>query len=248
MTRQTVANSGVDAFKGTDMDLICVTAENKQEAHLAIQAMVLSSLPQNRDRRIHASRVLYALFGSVRPFLSAAVGHGKVDTSHRAQANPAGFLRVIHRNSRTLALAALGLTMTALAAMSPAALASENRAQAPATLPSVQVQGFELQRKDFRFGQFSGWLKRDGTWHIEGPVRHNGLLCGTYEVGVRFGMGEQGCTNVQWISDVSYVTSNEQCNNAERPHSGTEIDDALAGQFDAITCAERVIRCTGTCK
>lgn len=115
-------------------------------------------------------------------------------------------------------------------------------------MPNVQVQGFEIQRKNFRFGEFTGWLKRDGTWHIEGPVRHRGLLCGTYEVGMRFGVGKMECTDVEWISGDTFVTSEYQCNDAERPHAGTEIDDSLAGQFDGITCAERVIRCTGTCK
>lgn len=151
------------------------------------------------------------------------------------------------RWQRRIARAGLAIAVLSVA-MPPAAVASEQRAQAPADLPNVQVQGFEIQRKNFRFGQFTGWLKRDGTWHIEGPVRHKGLLCGTYEVGMRFGVGERECTDVQWISGVSFVTSEYQCNDAERPHSGTEIDESLAGQFDGITCAERVIRCSGTCK
>jgi hypothetical protein len=155
----------------------------------------------------------------------------------------------VQRRSLRLALAASGLTIAALAvAMTPSAFAAEQRAQAPAVFPNVQMEGFELPRKNFRFGQFTGWLKRDGTWHIEGPVKHKGLLCGTYEVGMRFGVGERECTNVQWISEVTFVTSQNQCNDAERPHSGTEIDESLSGQFDTISCAERVIRCTGTCK
>jgi hypothetical protein len=155
----------------------------------------------------------------------------------------------VQRRSLRLALAASGLMIAALAvAMPPAAFAAEQRAQAPAVFPNVQMEGFELPRKNFRFGQFTGWLKRDGTWHIEGPVKHKGLLCGTYEVGMRFGVGERECTNVQWISEVTFVTSQNQCNDAERPHSGTEIDESLSGQFDTISCAERVIRCTGTCK
>jgi hypothetical protein len=155
----------------------------------------------------------------------------------------------VQRLSLRLALAASGLAIAVLSvSISPAAIASEQRAQAPAMYPNVQMEGFELQRKNFRFGEFTGWLKRDGTWHIEGPVRHNGLLCGTYEVGMRFGVGERECTNVQWISEVTFVTSLSQCNDAERPHSGTEIDESLKGQFDGITCAERVIRCTGTCQ
>jgi len=231
------------------MDLICIITTLKQELHLATQIMAFSSFPRNRYGRIRKIEGLHALFGNLRQRLIAAGRRGRIDAPLGSQAYCMGLFRTIQRSKRSLTLAASGLATAALSvAMSPAALASEQRAQAPATFPNVQMEGFKLQRKDFRFGQFTGWLKRDGTWHIEGPVRHNGLLCGTYEVGVRFGIGEQECTNVQWVSEVTYVTSNEQCNNAERPHSGTEIDDSLVGQFDAINCAERVIRCTGTCK
>jgi len=111
------------------------------------------------------------------------------------------------------------------------------------------MDGYKLQRKDFRFGNFTGWLNRKGEWQIAGPVRHNGLLCGTYEVGMRFGVGKPDCTDVQWASEVRYVTSHSQCNGAEMQHSGSEIDGALTEeQFDAISCAERVVRCGGNCK
>ena len=149
------------------------------------------------------------------------------------------------RHYKTLAQ----LLLVALAAaMSPQAGAAEQRSQAAAQYPRVAMEGFKLQRKDFRFGGFTAWLKREGEWHIEGPVRHRGLLCGDYEVGMRFGIGKPDCTDVQWVSQVGYVTSRSQCNDAELLHSGTEIDAALADQFDAITCAERVIRCSGNCK
>ncbi len=153
----------------------------------------------------------------------------------------------MRRNGPVRAAAGL-LAISMASGLIPDAYASEQRAQAPSQLPNVQVQGYEIQRKNFRFGEFTGWLKRDGTWHIEGPVRHRGLLCGTYEVGMRFGVGKPECTDVQWVSEVTFVTSQNQCNDAERPHSGTEIDESLTGQFDAINCAERVIRCTGNCK
>jgi hypothetical protein len=148
---------------------------------------------------------------------------------------------------KTLAQSLLSIAVLATA-MSPQAGAAEQRSQAAAQYPRVAMEGFKLQRKDFRFAGFTGWLKREGEWHIEGPVRHRGLLCGDYEVGMRFGIGKPDCTDVQWVSEVRYVTSRSQCNDATMPHSGTEVDAPLADQFDAITCAERVIRCSGNCK
>jgi len=126
--------------------------------------------------------------------------------------------------------------------------ATEQRSQAAAQYQQVTVEGYKLQRKDFRFGNFNGWLKRGGEWQIEGAVQHRGLMCGTYEVGMRFGIGNPGCTDVQWISGDEFVTSKSQCNEAEMQHTGYGIAPGLAEQFDAVTCAERVIRCTGNCK
>ena len=44
------------------------------------------------------------------------------------------------------------------------------------------------------------------------------------------------------------VTSERQCNNATVRQSGGENQPELARDFGRITCAERVIRCTGNCK
>jgi hypothetical protein len=140
------------------------------------------------------------------------------------------------------------LALAAQMAMTPLAHAAEQRAQAVAQNPRVTVEGFRLQRKDFLFGNHTAWLKRDGGWHVEGLVRHGGLLCGTYEVGMRFGVGNPDCTDVRWVSEVRYATSQSQCNESEMQHSGDDSDAALTEQFDAITCAERVIRCSGNCK
>jgi hypothetical protein len=153
------------------------------------------------------------------------------------------------RNNRSLIFSLSVLVIAMLPATVPVeANAAERRSQAAAQFAKGKVEGFELQRKDFRFFGFTAWLKRGGEWHIEGPVRHRGMLCGTYEAGMRFGVGKPDCTDVQWVSGVRYVTSQYQCNNVEMTHSGTEIDESLIGQFDAITCAEQVIRCTGNCK
>jgi hypothetical protein len=140
------------------------------------------------------------------------------------------------------------LAIPGLLAVAPLVQAAEQRSQAAAQYPKIVYEGFKLQRKDFRFGGFNGWLKREGEWHIEGPVRHRGLLCGNYEVGMRFGIGQPDCTDVRWVSEVRYVTAQSQCNEAEMQHTGNEVDPALAEHFDAITCAERVVRCSGNCK
>ena len=164
-------------------------------------------------------------------------------------AEPGGERRMSQFNNGSLILSLSALVIAVLSATGIAeANATERRSQAAAQFAKGKVEGFELQRKDFRFFGFTAWLKRGGEWHIEGPVRHRGMLCGTYEAGIRFGVGKPDCTDVQWVSGVLYVTSQYQCNNAEMTHSGTEIDESLIGPFDAITCAEQVIRCTGNCK
>lgn len=44
------------------------------------------------------------------------------------------------------------------------------------------------------------------------------------------------------------VASATLCNNAIGTLSSGDLNFAGAACFDAITCAERIIRCTGTCK
>jgi len=150
-----------------------------------------------------------------------------------------------HRNHHRafLFLILVGL----ITSISPLTNADERREQARALSPNVELEGFKLQRKDFHFHDFTAWLKRDGTWHIEGVVSHAGLLCGRYEVGMRFGIGNPGCANVHWISDDRFVTSESQCNNVDFNHSGNNVDESLTGSFDEITCGEAVTRCTGNC-
>lgn len=103
-------------------------------------------------------------------------------------------------------------------------------------------------RLEFDFGGVKAWLREKGSWHIEGPVPHQGMFCATRELGVRFGIGNPGCTNVQWISEVDYGTTQKQCNNATALHNGGGSLPILEPDFTRITCAERVIRCSGHCK
>jgi hypothetical protein len=101
---------------------------------------------------------------------------------------------------------------------------------------------------EFDFGDFKMWARKKGGWQIEGWLHHRGLLCGTYYVAVRFGIGDAGCNNVKWLSDPRYVTQRVQCNNASVLHSGGDVEFPHAAQFADITCAERIVRCTGNCQ
>lgn len=124
------------------------------------------------------------------------------------------------------------------------------RAKAPA-VPAAAVTGDRrTDRLEFNFGRNRGeaWLARTGELYVDTWVQHNGLLCSIYEVGVRFGHGDPGCSSVQWLSPAKYVTSLRQCNNAVVQHTGTDTDVILAPRFSEVTCAERMIRCVSGCR
>ncbi len=107
-----------------------------------------------------------------------------------------------------------------------------------------------INRLDFDFaaGESSGWLNIDGDFHVTGWVQHRSLLCATYRTALRFGVGAPGCLNVEWMSDPIYVTSQYQCNGARVQHDGGDSAPEIGAQIGKITCAERVIRCSGSCK
>ena len=105
----------------------------------------------------------------------------------------------------------------------------------------------QASRWDFDFGDGKALLRKDGTWEVEALISHGGLRCGTYRLGVRFGAGKPGCLDVNLFSEPIYVTRQKHCNNADRPHLGDGYDALFSDTLDDITCAERVIRCTGLC-
>jgi hypothetical protein len=123
-----------------------------------------------------------------------------------------------------------------------------DRRSTPARHPALLMPGGKAERLEFDFGQVKGWLSRKGEWYFEGEIPHRGLLCGTYELGIRFGIGNPGCANVEWASEPYFVTRHLQCNNATVAHAGGDFDPGLAPIFDRVTCAERVVRCNGVCK
>jgi hypothetical protein len=101
---------------------------------------------------------------------------------------------------------------------------------------------------DFRIEETKTWLNKDGDFQVNGWVKHLGLLCATYRVGVRFGVGSPGCLNVNWVTEPYFVTSEYQCNSARVQHAGGDTYPELGEQLGKISCAERVINCTGSCK
>ena len=101
---------------------------------------------------------------------------------------------------------------------------------------------------DFRIGESNAWLNSGGDFHVHGWISHPGLLCATYKMGVRFGIGSPGCLNVDWLSGPVYVTSQYQCNGARVEHDGGDSMPDFGERIAAISCAERVVRCSGSCK
>lgn len=120
------------------------------------------------------------------------------------------------------------------------------RLTAMAKKPAVILPN-DKPRLEFDFGDIKATLNKDGDMTVKGWVSHVRLRCANYSIGLRFGQGEQGCTNVRWLTEEKYLTFQTQCNSAKMEHNGFETGDAEAAQFDQVTCAERLLRCSGVC-
>ena len=107
--------------------------------------------------------------------------------------------------------------------------------------------GAQPQKTEFKFDGALAWLREDGSFKVDAEVKHESLLCGTYEVGIRFGIGKPDCSNVSWLSKTQYVSKKRQCNHAWMAHVGSGKDTDLVGDVDLVTCGQLVIRCTGKC-
>ena len=146
----------------------------------------------------------------------------------------------------------LSVVVTA-ASLAPAALAADewkvmNRSTTVVRSGPAFTTDPKAARIDFKAFDFSGYLLGDGTWHVSSPVTHRGLVCGTYEVGLRFGVGNPGCTDVRWLSDPMYIGRQRQCNESTVDHVGGETTPRLGNQPPYVTCVQRVVRCIGNCK
>lgn len=147
-------------------------------------------------------------------------------------------------------MAILGLAV--LAAVAP--VMADDSAASPVGRTAVARPAAEWNKDgkpvklDFDFGDFKAWARRDGSWNAEGVVEHRGLACGTYTLSLRVGHGSPGCTDVQWFGEPRAVASVTLCNNAPGSLTGGNNEFRDAARFDEISCAERVISCTGNCK
>jgi len=103
-------------------------------------------------------------------------------------------------------------------------------------------------RLEFNFDDFKGWLRSDGVFHIQGPIQHSGFRCATYRLGIRFGAGKPGCINVKWLTQGRYGPGRKHCNSALLKHGTTDNDPEAKKVYPRITCAKRLIKCTGNCK
>lgn len=119
------------------------------------------------------------------------------------------------------------------------------------TAPAVKTIDWanpKASKLEFSFDGIKGWLRSDGVLRIEGPIQHKGLRCATYQLGIRFGAGKPACTNVKWLTQAKYGPGRKHCNNALLVHAAADSDPKLKKVYARITCAERLIKCTGNCK
>jgi len=118
-----------------------------------------------------------------------------------------------------------------------------------ATSPASKVMSYsdnKLVKLDFKFSGASAWLNKKGDWNVKAIVKHNRLRCANYQIGIRFGTGENGCNNPVWTTSYEYGTNVKQCNNAELEHTGGGYFSELENKIENITCAQIDIKCFGS--
>lgn len=115
------------------------------------------------------------------------------------------------------------------------------------SLVSLPQMGTETQVKEFREGDTHGQLTETGNWNYRHLLNHSRLRCSTYQTGIQFGVGNQACSEVNWLSEVEYGSRRTQCNNAPVIHqsSGAISTDKVA--FKRTNCVRIVTRCAGPC-
>jgi len=103
-----------------------------------------------------------------------------------------------------------------------------------------------LDKLEFNFAGASAWLNKKGDWNIKGAVKHSRIRCASYQLGIRFGKGENGCSNAVWLTDYEYGTNVKHCNSAELQHTGGGYFSELENNINEVTCAQVDIKCFGS--
>src|SRR5262245_8963302 len=97
------------------------------------------------------------------------------------------------KNSMIRVVAALACALAASAAQCEGQTTDPN--EVGITAPGRPTYSLDAKPKvnrldfDFRAGESTAWLNDKGDFHVHGWIPHRGLLCATYRVGVRFGIG-----------------------------------------------------------
>ena len=112
---------------------------------------------------------------------------------------------------------------------------------------SAQTSSGQPSRSTFQKQGIQGWLDETAAWHFSGEVHHGRLRCATYETGLQLGRGNPGCSNVEWLTDVEYVTRMRHCNNVTRLHVGDGRFSGMASRLEEVSCARVTVRCEGAC-
>jgi len=118
-----------------------------------------------------------------------------------------------------------------------------------ATSPALKVMRYsnnKLDKLDFKFSGGNAWLNTKGDWYVKGSVKHNRIRCANYQIGIRFGKGDNGCNNPVWITDYEYGTNVKQCNSAKVEHVGGGYFSELENKIENITCAQIDVKCFGS--
>ena len=152
--------------------------------------------------------------------------------------------------NRIVAILALSLQAGTAAAVEQELGPNEVGVSAPAQITYSLDARPKPERLDFDFRAWDSyaWINDHGDFQLSGWIKHTGLLCANYRMGVRFGVGSPGCLNVEWITEPLFVTNELQCNDARIQHTGGDSDAVLGKRIATITCGERVVRCSGICK
>ncbi len=101
--------------------------------------------------------------------------------------------------------------------------------------------------RGFSRGDTQGTIRGNGSWELRRPVTHTRLRCATYETGIQLGRGTPACSQVEWLTDVTYGSNRKHCNNATLIHNGNGRFENPDNTFERANCVRVVTRCTGPC-
>ncbi|WP_328987692.1 hypothetical protein [Thiorhodovibrio winogradskyi] len=113
--------------------------------------------------------------------------------------------------------------------------------------PASQAGGPRQFSGSFGRGSLNTTGNATGEWQVRAEVTHGRLRCATYALGVRFGVGNASCSEVDWKSRMEWSDGRQQCNSATLVHSATGRLDSRRRDLSALNCVQVSVGCRGTC-